>query len=259
MAETGIVYLVGAGPGDPGLLTVKGLELIRRADVVLYDALANPALLDEAPAHAERIYVGKRAGCHIMPQGELNELLWQKAQEHATVVRLKAGDPFIFGRGVEEADFLKQKGVRVEVVPGVTSATAAAAAAGISLTRRGVSSTFAVVTGRQAHDATFAPAWEALARIETVVVMMGVGRAGEIAAALIAGGRDGSTPVALVASGTLPEQRVLVTRLDALGANAANFADDDPVTLIIGEVAAYSDERFYSLLNGVDAHAGYAG
>lgn len=240
MTHSGTVYLVGAGPGDPGLMTVRGLELLRRADVVLYDALANPVLLDELPPDAERIYVGKRAGVHVMPQQDLNQLLWQKAQEHATVVRLKAGDPYIFGRGVEEAEYLRARGINVVVVPGVTSATAAAAAAGISLTRRGVSSTFVVVTGRQASDATFAPSWEALAQIETVVVMMGVGRAAEIANSLIAGGRAPSTPVALIAAGTLPTQRVYCTTLDHLGTVASTFADDDPVTIIVGEVAAFA-------------------
>lgn len=236
MAEYGIVYLVGAGPGDPGLMTVRGLDLLRRADAVLYDALANPELLDEAPAHAERIHVGKRSGDHYMPQSEINQLLFAQAQRHALVVRLKGGDPYIFGRGSEEEEYLVARGVQVVVVPGVTSATAAAASAGISLTRRGISSTFAVVTGRQAHDATFAPAWNALAQLETVVVMMGVGTAGAIAEAMISGGRAPSTPVALVANATLPSQRVLRTRLDELGASAALFAEEDPVTLIIGEV-----------------------
>lgn len=239
MTDFGVVYLVGAGPGDPGLMTVRGLELLRSADAVLYDALANPELLDEAPAHAERIHVGKRSGDQYVPQSAINELLFAQAQKHAVVVRLKGGDPYIFGRGSEEEEYLCERGVQVQVVPGVTSATAAAASAGISLTRRGVSSTFAVVTGRQAHDATFAPAWSALAQLETIVVMMGVGTAGAIADALIAAGRAPSTPVALVANATLPTQRVLCTRLDALGASAALFAEEDPVTLIIGEVATY--------------------
>lgn len=256
MKEFGVVYLVGAGPGDPGLMTVRGLELLRRADAVLYDALANPELLDEAPAHAERIHVGKRSGDHYMPQTEISELLYVQAQKHATVIRLKGGDPYIFGRGSEEEEYLQERGVRVEVVPGVTSATAAAAAAGISLTRRGVSSTFAVVTGRQAHDASFTPAWSALAQLESVVVMMGVATAGTIANALMAGGREGATPVALVANATLPNQRVLITRLDALGATAAAFADEDPVTIIIGEVAAYGDAALAAMPTGVDAHGG---
>jgi uroporphyrin-III C-methyltransferase len=216
---------------------VRGLELLRRADVILYDALANPSLLAEAPASAERLYVGKRSGNHTVPQQEINHLLWEKAQIHAIVVRLKAGDPFIFGRGIEEAEYLRDRGVTVEVIPGVTSATAAATSAGISLTRRGTSSTFAVVTGRQASDATFAPAWDALAQVETVVILMGLGRAAEIADALITGGRSDSTPAALIADATLPTQQVHVTTLGELGRAASDFADNAPVTIVVGEVA----------------------
>lgn len=238
MTVLGTVYLVGAGPGDPGLITVRGRDLLRRADVVLYDALANPSLLDEAPAHAERIYVGKRAGCHIMPQSEMNLLLAEKARSCAVVVRLKAGDPFIFGRGIEEVEALRAQGIPVEVVPGVTSATAAAVSAGISLTQRGLSSTFAVVTGKQASDAQTPPNWDALAQLDTIVVLMGVGAAAEIATALIAGGKPPKTPVALVADGTLATQRTLLTDLAGLGAAAAAFAEHAPVTIIVGEVAA---------------------
>lgn len=240
MPIPGTVYLVGAGPGDPGLITVRGRDLLRIADVVLYDALANPALLDELPAHAERIFVGKRAGCQALTQTEMNRLLAEKARQYATVVRLKAGDPFIFGRGMEEVDALQAEGIPVKVVPGVTSAIAAASSAGISLTQRGVSSTFAVVTGRQASDATSAPPWQALAQIDTVVVLMGVGAAADIAAALIAGGRSPLTPVALIADATMPTQRVLHTDLAQLGAVAANFAEHDPVTILIGDVTNYT-------------------
>jgi len=238
MAESGTVYLVGAGPGDPGLLTVRGLELIRRADIILYDALANPAMLDAAPPTAERIHVGKRSSQHAISQQEINQLLWEKAQGNGVVVRLKGGDPYVLGRGMEEAEYLRERGVKVEVVPGVSSATAVATAADISLTQRGVSSTFAVVTGRQASDATFAPAWDALAQIETVVILMGVGRAAEIADALIAGGKSASTPVVLIADGTLSTQQVRTTTLAQLGGVAAEFGDDAPVTIIVGEVTA---------------------
>lgn len=234
----GTVYLVGAGPGDPGLITVRGLELLRRAGAVLYDALSNPALLDEAPVHAERIYVGKRAGRHAKTQEQIHELLRAKAQEYAVVVRLKAGDPYVFGRGSEERAWLLTAGVPVEVVPGVSSAIAAAEAADVPLTHRGLSSCFAVVTGRYSSNAPQPPDWDALARVDTLVVMMGLELAGEIAQRLLAAGRDLTTPVAIVAAATLPNQQVIATTLAGLEAAAATLSGDLPATIIVGAVAA---------------------
>lgn len=236
----GTVYLVGAGPGDPDLITVRGLEILRRAGAVIYDALANPALLAEAPPHAERIYAGKRAGNHAKTQDEINELLRLKAQEHAVVVRLKAGDPYVFGRGSEERAYLLAAGVAVEVVPGVSSAIAAAEAANVPLTHRGLSSCFAVVTGRYSSTTPSPPNWEALAGVDTLVVMMGLAAAEEIAHRLLAAGRGPETPVAIVASATLPEQRVLCTTLAELGVAAATLSSDIPATIIVGPVAAFA-------------------
>ena len=232
----GAVYLVGAGPGDPDLITLRGVNLLRRAGAVLYDALANDALLGWTPDGAELIYVGKRAGRHALSQTEINELLRQKAHEHAVVVRLKGGDPFVFGRGGEEMDYLRSHGVPVEVVPGVSSAIAAPAAAGIPVTQRGVSRSFAVVTGH-ALDGDDAPNWEALAQLDTVVVLMGVGRVAEIAARLAAAGRSPETPAAAIQSATLPDQRQVVATLGTLAAAMTQAEIDAPAVLLFGEVA----------------------
>lgn len=239
----GTVYLVGAGPGDPGLITVRGLEVLRRADVVVYDALANPALLGEAPARAERIFAGKRSGRHSARQEEINDLLRRKALEHAVVVRLKAGDPYVFGRGSEERAYLQAAGIPVEVVPGISSAFAAGEAAGVPLTHRGLSSSFAVVTGRLAAGAPHAPDWGALARIDTVVVLMGLAAAGEIAQRLMDGGRDPATPALIVAAATLPEQQAIPCTLATLAEAAAQVDGDAPATIIVGAVAALAEAQ----------------
>lgn len=232
----GTVYLVGAGPGDPDLLTLRGANLLRRAGAVLYDALANDALLGWTPDDAELIYVGKRAGRHALSQAEINELLRQKAHAHAVIVRLKGGDPFVFGRGGEEVEYLRQHGVPVEVVPGVSSAIAAPAAVGIPVTQRGLSRSFAVVTGHTLDDED-APNWSALAQLDTVVVLMGVAHAGEIANRLIAAGRAPETPAAAIQSATLPEQRQVVATLGTLAQAMAAAEIGAPAVLVFGAVA----------------------
>ena len=232
----GTVYLVGAGPGDPDLLTLRGANLLRRAGAVLYVALANDALLGWTPDGAELIYVGKRAGRHALSQPEINELLRQKAHAHAVVVRLKGGDPFVFGRGGEEMEYLRQHGVPVEIVPGISSAIAAPAAAGIPVTQRGVSRSFAVVTGH-ALAGDDAPNWSALAQLDTVVVLMGVAHAGEIAARLMAAGRAPATSAAAIQSATLPDQRQVVATLGTLAQAMAEAEIGAPAVLIFGEVA----------------------
>jgi uroporphyrin-III C-methyltransferase len=192
------VYLVGAGPGDPGLLTVRAAELLRRAAVVVHDRLAEPSLLDLAPAAALRIDVGKRPGFPV-DQGEINQLLIDHAAAGAVVVRLKGGDPFVFGRGGEEAQALLGAGVPFEVVPGITSAVAVPAYAGIPLTHRGLSTSFTVVTGHSRHAVDFETDWDALARAaSTIVVLMGVAHRGEIASRLMAAGLAAATPVAAI-------------------------------------------------------------
>ncbi|HEV8580794.1 MAG TPA: uroporphyrinogen-III C-methyltransferase [Thermoanaerobaculia bacterium] len=230
----GIVYLVGAGPGDPRLITVLGLDRLRRADVVLYDRLVSPELLDEAPPRAERIFVGKAPGAHACRQEEINSLLVHHARAGRTVVRLKGGDPFVFGRGSEEALACSEAGIAWEVVPGVSSAVGVPARAGIPVTHRGVSGSFAVVTGHCAEGDR--QDWAALARIETLVILMGLSRLPEIAAQLLFHGRDADTPVAVIASGTLPEERTVMGTLATIAGDADRAGLRSPATIVVGEV-----------------------
>ncbi|MDQ1395543.1 MAG: uroporphyrinogen methyltransferase / synthase, partial [Acidimicrobiaceae bacterium] len=227
------VYLVGAGPGDPGLLTVRGAEVLARADVVVHDRLAEASLLELAPADAERIDVGKAPGGPVQ-QEEINALLVRRGRAGAEVVRLKGGDPFVFGRGGEEAVALAAAGVPFEIVPGVTSAIAVPAYAGIPVTHRGLSTSFTVVTGHSRQSIDTEVNWEALAALGgTIVVLMGVAHRAEIAARLIAAGLPATTPVAAVRWGTRAEQRTVRTELGLLG----GVVLEPPVTIVIGPVA----------------------
>jgi uroporphyrinogen III methyltransferase / synthase len=227
------VYLVGAGPGDPGLLTVRGAEVLRGADVVVHDRLADASLLDLAPATARRIDVGKAPGGPVR-QEEINDLLITEARTGSQVVRLKGGDPFVFGRGGEEAQALRDADIAFEVVPGVTSAVAVPAYAGVPVTHRGLATSFTVVTGHSRHAVDQETDWAALARAGgTIVVLMGVAHRAAIAARLIAGGLPPGTPVLGVRWGTRPEQSSVRVRLDQLAATPL----EPPVTLVIGAVA----------------------
>ena len=230
------VYLVGAGPGDPGLLTVRGAELLARADVVVHDRLSSPLLLDLAPHAAERIDVGKAPGRVAMSQADIDRLLVERGRSGATVVRLKGGDPFVFGRGGEEAEALIAAGVPFEVVPGVTSAIAAPAYAGIPVTHRGLSTHVTIVTGHEdPAKGTSDTDWDALARAGgTLVVLMGAGRVAEVAALLMAGGRAPETPVAAVRWGTHPHQRTIRATL----ATVAAAGIEAPSAIVVGAVAA---------------------
>jgi uroporphyrinogen III methyltransferase/synthase len=229
------VHLVGAGPGDPGLLTVRGAELLRRADVVVYDRLASPGLLELAPAAAELVDVGKAPGRVAMTQEQINELLVDRGRAGLEVVRLKGGDPFVFGRGGEEAEACRDAGVAFEVVPGITSAIAAPAYAGIPVTHRGLSTSVTIVTGHEdPTKGSIDTDWDALARAGgTLVVLMGAGRVSEIAKALIAGGRDAATPVAAVRWGTRPEQRTVRATLDTIDL----LGVEAPSAIVVGAVA----------------------
>jgi uroporphyrinogen III methyltransferase / synthase len=237
------VHLVGAGPGDPGLLTVRALELLRRADVVIYDRLSQESLLDLAPA-AERIDVGKAPGHVRLAQAEINDLLIERGRRGETVVRLKGGDPFVFARGGEEAAALAAAGVPFEVVPGITSAIAVPAYAGIPVTLRHSSTSVTIVTGHEepgTEGAENKVDWEAVARVGgTIVVLMGVARIGRIAAELMAAGRPPDTPVAAVQWGTRPEQRTVRATLSTI----ADQPLGTPSTIVIGEVAG-SDLAWY--------------
>jgi uroporphyrinogen III methyltransferase/synthase len=229
------VYLVGAGPGDPGLLTLRGAEVLRRADVVVYDRLSIASLLDLAPPEAERISVGKTPRGPSTPQEEINRLLVEHGRAGKEVVRLKGGDVFVFARGGEEAAALAAADVPFEIVPGITSAIAAPAYAGVPVTHRGVATSFTVVTGHEDPWASTETDWEAVARVGgTIVVLMGAATRGEIAARLVAGGLDPATPVAAVRWGTRPNQRTVRTTLAGLG--AADVVS--PSVIVIGAVAA---------------------
>ena len=230
----GIVYLVGAGPGDPELITVRGLRCLRQADVVVYDRLIDPRLLDEAPPAARRVYAGKSAGRQALRQEEIDALLVRQARAGRVVVRLKGGDPFVFGRGGEEALACATAGVPWEAVPGVTSAVAVPGLAGIPLTQRGVAASFAVVTGHSAGADRLD--WEALARVETLVVLMGAARLGEIAALLTSHGKPPETPVAVVENGSREDERVLTGTLSDIAEIAAAAGLGSPATVIVGEV-----------------------
>jgi len=231
----GTVYLVGAGPGDPGLITVRGREVLRMSEVIVYDRLVPPALLDEAPAWAERIPVGKHPRRHSTPQDAINAVLIDRAKSGFTVVRLKGGDPFVFGRGGEECEALRAAGVPCEVVPGITSAIAVPALAGIPVTDRRCASAFAVVTGHQCDDAS-AVDWDALARIPTLVVLMGFHAVAEIARRLVAHGLHPSTPAAVVSCGTMPGQRTVAGPLASIARLAHDAALAPPATLVVGDV-----------------------
>ena len=236
---TGKVYLVGAGPGDPGLITVKGLELLRTADVVFYDALANPLLLRECRDDAELIDAGKRARDHHLSQWQTNELLVKHAQEGKTVVRLKGGDPFLFGRGAEEAEELRKAGVEVHVVPGVSSSISVPELAGIPVTHRDHASLVTFVTGHEKDGREGDRVdWKALAEGHgTIVVLMGLGNAAGISKGLIEGGMSPETPAAVICKGSTPEQRVEVTVLSRLADTISEKGLEAPGIMVIGDVA----------------------
>lgn len=236
-SSNGIVYIVGGGPGDPGLITVKGLNCLRHADVVLYDRLIAPELLNEAPTHAELIDVGKEPKRHRRSQYEINTLLVEKAREGKIVVRLKGGDPFVFGRGGEECQALAEAGIRYEVVPGVSSAVAVPAYAGIPVTQRGLTTAFTVVAG---HTADSDIDWNAISKIGTIIFLMGVEHLPEIVASLVAHGRSIDTPAALIQEGTTPNQLVVIATLESIVEKSQEIRP--PAVLVVGDVVRLQDQ-----------------
>ncbi|WP_031513659.1 uroporphyrinogen-III C-methyltransferase [Desulfofalx alkaliphila] len=236
--KTGIVYLVGAGPGDPGLITKKGYQCIEKADVIVYDRLASPRLLTAAKPDAELIYVGKSPDRHAMKQHEINQLLVDKARAGLVVTRLKGGDPFVFGRGGEEAETLVENNIKFEVVPGITSAVAVPAYAGIPVTHRDATSNFAVITGNEDPTKEGSNiAWDKIATgIGTLVFLMGMGNLHLICEKLMQYGRPADTPVALVRWGTRPEQRTLVGTLEDIAEKAKQAEFKNPAVIVVGEV-----------------------
>jgi uroporphyrinogen III methyltransferase/synthase len=238
-----MVHLVGAGPGDPGLITAKGIDCLRRADVVVYDRLVNSRLLAEAAPGAEIIYAGKSPEGHTLTQDEINRVLVEKAKEGKRVVRLKGGDPFIFGRGGEEAEALVDSGIAFEVVPGVSSAYAAAAYAGIPVTHRDLTSSFAIVTGHE--DPTKEESrvnWSALAQMGTLVMLMGMEHLSQISERLIAEGRSGDTPVGIVRWGTTPRQEAITGTLADIGDKVRAAGLSSPAVIVIGEVVGLREK-----------------
>ena len=237
----GKVYLVGAGPGDPGLMTVRGLELLRNASLIVYDQLVNPALLEEAGAHATRIFVGKKAGRHCIAQEEINQALIAHARAGHEVVRLKGGDPFVFGRGGEEAEALAEAEIPFEIVPGVSSAVAVPAYAGIPLTHRNYASSFAVVTGHEARKPNSSVDWAKLATAtDTLVILMGLSNLSIIVKKLIANGRPPHTPVAVVCSGTTSEQESVIGTLADIVEKSALL--EAPALIVVGDVVSLADK-----------------
>jgi uroporphyrin-III C-methyltransferase/precorrin-2 dehydrogenase/sirohydrochlorin ferrochelatase len=234
----GKVAIVGAGPGDPDLLTFKALRAMQAADIVVYDRLIGDDILDYVRRDAERVFVGKAKGCHALPQDRINQLLIDRARAGQMVVRLKGGDPFVFGRGGEEIEALRAADIAVEIVPGITAATGCAAAAGLPLTHRDHASAVTFVTG---HGSEGEPDldWPALAALDhTLVVYMGLSTAGVIAARLIDHGKQPDTPAAIVENGTRPNQRVVTGTLAQLETLVAQHAINGPALIVIGDVAA---------------------
>jgi uroporphyrinogen III methyltransferase/synthase len=243
-ARRGVVYLVGAGPGDPGLMTARSLELIADADVVFYDRLIPPGALDGTRVDAELVYVGKEPGIPSVPQEEIGQRMIEAARAGRSVVRLKGGDPFVFGRGGEEGEALREAGVEFEVVPGVTAGIAASAYAGIPVTHRTDASAVAFVTGHEdpEKDGT-ALDWEALARFPgTLVFYMGVKRLAENAAALIEAGRDPEEPAAAIERGTTPAQRTVSARLETIAEAVEREEIGAPALIVVGQVAARREQ-----------------
>jgi uroporphyrin-III C-methyltransferase len=233
------VWIVGAGPGDPDLITVRGLSVLRQADVILYDRLIPRALLAEAPSHACLIYVGKEDGVASVPQEQINAMLAEHARAGRRVVRLKGGDPYVFGRGAEEVLSLVEAGIPVEVIPGITSAVAVPAAAGIPVSHRDHGSSIAIVAGHRAGDRDLP--WDALAGIDTLVFLMGAARVTKICSHLIETGVDPATPVAAVRWGTTPRQQELFSTLGRLPEDFARASFGPPVTLVVGRVVALAE------------------
>lgn len=238
---SGKIILVGAGPGGKGLLTLRGLEALGEADAVVYDRLVSEEILSLIPSSAEKIDAGKSPGSHPVPQPEINRILVEKAEEGKTVVRLKGGDPFVFGRGGEELDLPAEKGIPFEVVPGVTSAVAALSEAGIPVTARGVASSFHVITGHQKGDEPLQIPFDALAKVGgTLVFLMGMGALPRLSEGLLSAGMDPETPAAIVENGARPEQRKLLSTLARLPEEAAAMGLHSPAVIAVGAVCGLS-------------------
>lgn len=235
------VYLTGAGPGDVELLTVKALKTIQKADVIIYDKLANPEILDEARNDVELIFVGKERGNHKVPQDEINEIIYQSALKYETVVRLKGGDPFVFGRGGEEALYLKERDIKFEIIPGVTSAISVPAYAGIPVTNRGITPSFRVVTGhRKSSDNIANINWASFIEDETIVFLMGLHNIQLIVDNLLKAGKNKEYPCAIISNGTTKDQKVIVGTLKDIVEKSKEAVS--PAIIIVGEVVKLRED-----------------
>jgi len=239
----GFVYIVGAGPGDPKLLTIRGLECIQQADVILYDRLVNVELLKHAKADAELIYCGKEPGRHGLIQGEIHRVLVEQANLDKQVLRLKGGDPFVFGRGAEEAAILQQAHIPFEIVPGITAGIAAPAYAGIPVTHRDHAASFAIVTGHGCpeKEQDFLN-WSALAQIDTVAFYMSIGNISHITKSLITNGKSETTPVAVIEWGTTKNQRTITGNLSTIAQDIQIHRITNPAMILVGEVVRVRDQ-----------------
>ncbi len=236
-----MVYLTGAGPGDMELLTLKALRVIKKADVIIYDHLANADILSEAKNGCEFVYVGKEAGSHIMPQDQINAVIYEKAKAYDCVVRLKGGDPFVFGRGGEEAMFLNEKGIGYEVIPGISSAVAVPAYAGIPVTHRGVAVSFRVVTGHESPQKPMPQVpWESLKNDDTLVFLMGLHNLENISRKLIEIGKGESYPCAVISRGTTSEQKVVVGTLGDIVEKSSQMPK--PALIVVGKVVELREQ-----------------
>jgi uroporphyrin-III C-methyltransferase len=237
----GKVYLTGAGPGDIELLTLKALRVIKEADVIIYDRLANPDILEEAKSGCEFVYVGKEDGRHIMPQDDINEVIYQNALKHENVVRLKGGDPFVFGRGGEEAIYLLDRDIKFEIIPGITSAVSAPAYAGIPVTHRGVAVSFRVVTGHESPDKKVSQIpWNNFKTDDTIVFLMGLHNLSKISDKLIEIGKAKDYPVAVISKGTTKDQSVVVGTLENIVEKAKDVPT--PALIVVGRVVELREQ-----------------
>ncbi len=237
----GKVYLTGAGPGDIELLTIKALRVVREADVIIYDRLANPEILEEAKNGCEFIYVGKEDSHHTLPQEEINEVIYQSSLRYETVVRLKGGDPLVFGRGGEEAIYLNERGIKFEFIPGITSAIAVPEYAGIPVTHRGVTVSFRVVTGHESKDKNHSQIpWENYKTDDTIVFLMGLHRLKYISQKLIEIGKSKDYPIAVISRGTTKYEKTVIGTLDTIYELAKDLAT--PALIVVGEVVKLREQ-----------------
>jgi uroporphyrin-III C-methyltransferase len=239
------VTLLGAGPGDPDLMTIKGMKALQNADVVMYDALANEVLLDYSPPHCKKIYVGKRANDCAFTQDEINAMLIAEALAHGHVVRLKGGDPYVFGRGHEELEEIRKAGIEAEIIPGISSAIAAPQAVGIPVTRRGLSDSFWVMTGHTTEGFTSNELISAVKTDATVVILMGLGRLKSIVETYKSVHKH-HLPIAVIQNGTLPQQKAVVSTIEFIEEDVKHAEIKTPAIIVIGSVAALANEEFYS-------------